>query len=328
MTASETPKAGPQTSDSERPESKFRYAIATASYRGDLERCRLLCASVDHLVSNCSIHYLLVDDVDVALFRELEGPRRKVVPDSELLPRWLRSYPDPFSLGRRRVWTGAGALARGVRPFRGWQAQQLRKLMLPQAAGEDVFLHVDSDIFFVRPFDMASLVGPEGVRLYQKPGGITADMHEHVEWCRATARLLALPEPTFPCDDYIGPLVTWTKANTAALKSHIERVSGKDWISCILNHKARAEYIVYGFFVDRVLGTSSGHHPSAAGLARECWSKPELPPGGLKDIPATMAEGQVAILIQSFIGSDIDELWSLFRAAQSAEPPASTAACS
>ena len=80
-----------------------RFAIVTPSYRGDLERCRILCASIDSFVSRLSTHYLLVEDRDVALFRPLAGPRRIVVAESELLPAWLKSLPDPLRLGRRRV---------------------------------------------------------------------------------------------------------------------------------------------------------------------------------------------------------------------------------
>src|SRR4051812_7038988 len=79
------------------------YSIATPSYAGDIERCRLLCASIDRFVTGHANHYLLVEDRDVPLFRDLEGPRRRVIAESALLPSWLKSLPDPLSLGRRRV---------------------------------------------------------------------------------------------------------------------------------------------------------------------------------------------------------------------------------
>ena len=107
------------------------FAIATPSYVGDLHRCALLCASIDRFVSGHSMHYLLIEDRDAELFAHLAGPRRKIIVESELLPRWLRSWRDPLSLGRRRIWTGPGALARGIPPLRGWHAQQLRKMALP-----------------------------------------------------------------------------------------------------------------------------------------------------------------------------------------------------
>ena len=38
-------------------------------------------------VSGHAVHYLLVEDRDVPLFRELEGPRRRILPESQLLPK-------------------------------------------------------------------------------------------------------------------------------------------------------------------------------------------------------------------------------------------------
>ena len=121
------------------------------------------------------MHYLLVEDGDVALFRDLEGPRRRVIPESALLPPWLKPRPDPLSFGKRRVWTGFRALLRGVRPLRGWHAQQLRKFALATISAEDVVLFADSDMLFLRPFDLASLTEGDAVRLYRKPDGITDD---------------------------------------------------------------------------------------------------------------------------------------------------------
>ena len=40
-------------------------ALVTSSYRGDLERCRLLCDSIDRFVTGHRRHYLLVEAADV-----------------------------------------------------------------------------------------------------------------------------------------------------------------------------------------------------------------------------------------------------------------------
>ena len=47
-------------------------AIVTASYAPDFERCRLLCETIDRFVTGASRHYILVEQRDVALFRQLE----------------------------------------------------------------------------------------------------------------------------------------------------------------------------------------------------------------------------------------------------------------
>ncbi|MGL5363765.1 MAG: DUF6492 family protein [Bosea sp. (in: a-proteobacteria)] len=285
-----------------------KAAIVTASYAGDLERCRLLCASMDRFVTGWSRHYLLVEDRDVAAFRPLESAKRIIVPESALFPDWLKSRPDPTNLGRRRVWTGVGALMRGVPPLRGWHAQQLRKLALPALMPEEVYLYADSDLMFLRPFDLSALSDARGTRLYRKPAGLTADMPEHVSWCHSASRALGLPEPTIPSDDYINNLVSWTKANILALHAHLELQRGRHWMAEVAASRNFSECMIYGYFVDRFLGEKAGHWPAALPLAKTIWGPEDWPADGIVAAAAGLKEGQVAIGVQSFIGAKVETL--------------------
>jgi hypothetical protein len=291
------------------------FAIATPSYRGDLERCRLLCASVDHFVSDLSMHYLLVEDRDVALFSDLAGPKRRIIAESELFPRWLTSWPDPLSLGRRRMWSGAGALLRGLAPLRGWHTQQLRKLALPRHVPEEVLLYADSDAIFLKPYQLSQQVTGSGTRLYRKPGGIGETMPRHVKWTHSAARLLGLPAPSFPADDYINNLPTWTGRNGRALLDRIEATSGRDWISAVAAERDVSEMMLYGMFADRVLGAQAGHDATPDELSRTFWFKTDVGPETFRDMGQLLGVGQVSIGVQSFIGVSLDELWTVFRQA-------------
>ena len=291
------------------------YAIATPSYAGDIERCRLLCASIDRFVTGHATHYLLVEDADVALFAPLAGPRRQIMAESELLPSWLKSWRDPLTLGRRRVWTGLGALARGVPPLRGWHAQQLRKFALARASGEDVLLFADSDMMFVRRFDLTSLATAGGTRLYAKPAGIDATMTEHVRWCSSAADLLGLPAPALPSVDYINNLVSWRRDNALAMLAHIEACSGRDWISAIAAKRRFSEYMIYGYFVEQVLGLeAAGHFSDSHQLCKSYWGDEVTGLSALGSFEEVLAEGQVAVGVQSFIGEPVSRLRALLEA--------------
>ena len=50
-------------------------AMVTASYAPDFERCRLLCETIDRFVTGAPRHYILVEQRDVALFRQLGNAR-------------------------------------------------------------------------------------------------------------------------------------------------------------------------------------------------------------------------------------------------------------
>jgi hypothetical protein len=292
-----------------------RFAIATPSYGGDLERCKLLCASVDRFVANLSTHYLLVEDRDVALFASLAGPKRRIVAESEIFPAWLRARSDPFSLGKRRVWTGIGALAQGVPPLRGWHTQQLRKLALPLAAPEDVILHADSDAVFLKDFDLSGQVVDGLSRLYVKPAAITADMREHVGWARHAARILGLGEPALPAPDYVNNLPTWTRSNALKLMAHLEARTGRHWIAAVAGGGSFSEMTIYGMFVEGVLGEAAGHRATPDALARTYWTERDVAPGSFRDAETLLGPGHVSIGVQSFIGVPVEDLWDVFRRA-------------
>lgn len=296
------------------------FALATPSYRGDLERCRLLCTSIDRFVTGQTVHYLLVEDRDVPLFRELEGPRRRILPESQLLPAWLRPVPDPLSLGRRRIWTGLGAVARGVPPLRGWHAQQLRKFAVARASREDVILFADSDMLFVRPFDLAELESGGAVRLYRKPDAITADMTQHRRWCENAAALLGLDRPHVPSHDYINNLVSWRRCHVLSLLDGIERRSGRDWASAIARNRQFSEYLIYGSYVEGVLGLeAAGHWPDQRELCKVYWINADAEGfDRLGSFEEVLEPWQVAVGVQSFIGQPLDRIRTLFERQASA----------
>lgn len=292
-----------------------RFAIATPSYGADLERCKLLCASVDRFVTSLSTHYLLVEDRDVASFAPLSGPKRRIIAESEIFPAWLRARSDPFSLGKRRVWTGIGALARRVPPLRGWHTQQLRKLALPLAAPEDVILHADSDALFLKDFDLSRQMIDGLARLYVKPDAITADMREHAAWTRHAAGMLGLVEPSFPAPDYINNLPTWTRSNALKLLDHVEARAGRHWIAAVAASGSFSEMTIYGMFVEGVLGEAGGHRATPDALARTYWTERDVAPGSFRDPDALLGPGHVSIGVQSFIGVPVEDLWAVFRRA-------------
>ncbi len=289
------------------------YALLTPSFRGDLDRCRLLCASIDRFVTGFQVHYLLVDDRDVALFKPFESATRRIIAEGDLLPSWLRSWPDPLSRGRRRVWTGPGALARGVLPLRGWHIQQLLKMTAPTVIDEDILLYADSDVVFLKPFDMSRLGADGHVRLFRKPGGVRPDMANHVKWTNGAASLLGLPQPSLPAHDYITNLVCWTNANARQLLRHIEAASGRSWISSVTAGRAFSEWIIYGQFVNDVLGERSGHQATDSELVKTWWFSHEVGSGMLDPGSLVMERDEVAIGVQSFIGMSMDSLWEVFR---------------
>lgn len=287
-------------------------AIVTASYAPDFERCRLLCKSIDDHVAGFTCHYILVEAADVALFKSLEGPKRRVIDERAILPSWLKAYRDPFSFGRRRIW-----LSLKTPPLRGWHTQQLRRLGIAKLHTENAFFYCDSDVVFVRDFDVASLWQNSTLRLFRRDNALaqfSADADQSV-WSANAAHLLGITPRHVPMHDYIGTLIAWRRDTLLALCDHIENLSGKDWVSAVSARRRFSECMIYGQFADNVQ-IQAGHFIDQQELCHMFWLAP-LPPKSdlLKSIRA-MPPHQVAIGVQSFLGADAKEIEALITAAK------------
>jgi hypothetical protein len=291
-----------------------QFAIATPSYAGDLERCRLLCDSIDRFVGDMATHYLLIDPVDEVLFRPLESPRRRIITDADLLPAWLKGRNDPFRPGRR-IWTGPRALLNRVPPLRGWHVQQLRKFSVARLIAEDVILFADSDMVFLKPYDLSRQMRAGLARLYARPGGITAQMDPQLRWLVSAGKVLGTDVPDLPADDPIGPLVTWRRETVLGLLAHVEALSGRHWAAAIAQDRHFSEYLIYKMYVAARPEEAGKHWADAESLAVIAWFDHEMPLGGAAELMRNMSPKQVALCVQSFIGVPVAEMRTLFEAA-------------
>jgi hypothetical protein len=296
-----------------------RLAIVTPSYAADLDRCRLLCESMDALADTPWRHYILVADHDLELFAPLAGPNRVVFPDSEVLPRWMKAVRRPFDSKGRHVWLSTD-LRRQIRPLSGWHVQQLRKLAVAKLIDEEVIVMADSDSVFIRPFGIADFVMGNTVRLYRRPGAITATAsaaYDHAAWTRNAAVVLGLPEPAFPADDHINNLVSWRRDHALACIARIEQV-GSAPVEQVLGRSAMfSEYQIYGAFAAGPLAMA-GHFDSADALSHTYWVGDALDRARLDDFMAQLKPHQIALCIQSFTGTSVELIRGIFKAGKPA----------
>ena len=282
----------------------MKTAVITASYANDLERCRLLCESMDMRLKGDWTHYLLVEPRDVALFRSLEGPRRTVISEADLFPFWLRSFPDPTNFGRRRVW---------LSPFsallRGWHAQQVRRLAIARHIDADMLLSIDSDVVMIRDFDPATLWNEGAMRFYRVDGGVSESMTNHHAWFAHAGHLLGLPARPAIGHDYINTFIGWRVDAARGLLDHIEATTGKNWVRAVIGSRAISECTIYGRYVDEVL-QGAGHQASPDPLCHVLWFRETYPETleGLKMFLDEVTPDQVAVGVQSFVRHPLSEI--------------------
>ena len=284
-------------------------ALITASYAADFERCRLLCETVDRHVTGASHHYLLVEHRDLALFQQLEGKRRTVIDERELLPSWLRDIPDPTSLFKRRVW-----LSLKAPPLRGWHVQQLRRMAIAERIEQETLVYVDSDVAFLRPFDCARFWLGGKLRLFRRDGVLLKPGHDnHRIWSANAAAVLGIAAPEISPHDYISTLIAWRRSSVRDMLARIEQVSGRHWVEAVSARRKFSECMIYGRFVDEV-ADGAGHYVGAEEFCRVHWTGTPLTDMQFEAFVAAMSPEQVAIGMQSFIGTDLGRIRRLVAA--------------
>ena len=196
-------------------------ALLTPTYGRDLELCTLLCESVDRHVTSFSKHYLLVPDCDLPLFAHFESERRKVLPASKFLPKWLRPLPRIVQRKRRQYWWSLR-----TKPVSGWHVQQFIKIAATISLPHQRYCILDSDIVFFRDFDLARFEYPNSIPLLNMPDEVTPEQIRHARWVETSHQLLGLPMPPLPASDFIGHIIFWDQQTARAMAAKIEAVTG------------------------------------------------------------------------------------------------------
>ncbi|MFC6488314.1 DUF6492 family protein [Nitratireductor sp. GCM10026969] len=280
-------------------------ALVTPSHAADFERCRLLCETVDRFLTGAEKHYLLVAGHDVARFQALESKNRLVVDERDLLPAWLHNLPDPTSLFRRRIW-----LSRRTAPLRGWHVQQLRRIAIGEKVAEDALVYCDSDVVFVKPFDLSVFWRNGDLRLYRCEDALPAGNSDHAVWAANAAHALGVPPDVHNSHDYISTVIAWRRDSVVSMMRHIEAVHARHWMEVVAARRRFSECILYGRYIDDILA-GAGHFHDGRPFCRVYWTGPGLDEDGLRRLVDSMAPEQAAIGVQSFTGTAIRSLRGL-----------------
>ncbi len=287
----------------------LKTAIVTASYASDFERFCLLCETMDEYVTGHKRHLVLVEPADVEMFRALESGNRVIIDERDLLPHWLRPYPDPSSFFRRRIW-----LSRRTKPLRGWHVQQLRRIGAAAVAEEDALFFCDSDVAFFRPFDCSSLWSNGNLRLFRRTNALeNPDLHDQRLWSANAGEALGIPAGQVSTHDYISTLIAWRRDAVMDMCEHIKQQNGgRHWVESVAASRKFSECMIYGRYADEILGTE-GHFHDDHELCHILWSGAAPSVAELEKFIRNAGSHQVALGIQSFVGVDPHRIRQLIR---------------
>jgi Family of unknown function (DUF6492) len=130
---------------------------------------------------------------------------------------------------------------------------------------------------------------------------------DHRVWSENAGRALGIDHPGFSPHDYIATLIAWRRDALRGMCRRIEEVHGRHWVETIGRARRFSECMLYGRYADEVLG-GAGHFHDAQEFCRVYWTGPALSDGEFRDFVAGMAPEQVAIGMQSFIGTDLSRI--------------------
>jgi Family of unknown function (DUF6492) len=279
------------------PAASAKWAVITPSYKGDYERCRILCQSMDAFMLGNWHHYIIVETVDLVLFQGLSSNRRTIVEMEAMMPRSFYHLTRIPFVNSRSLWFSfkTGFMI-------GWHVQQLVKLQMAFEVDSDGLLYCDSDVFFIRPFDVTSLTPYSQFSYYTTYHRLPREVTPNPKYLDAAAKQLGLNNDPFPCASYVENIVIWHAPTVRAMCKHIQKVAGKDWRVALGRNLIISEYSLYGLFVDRILDDKSHLRATAESLCKTAWNLSDLGSGGLDEFCDTLTPPQVAVGFQSFLG--------------------------
>jgi hypothetical protein len=179
----------------------------------------------------------------------------------------------------------------------------LRRIAIAHHVPEAALLYCDSDTAFVRSYDMASAWRDGRLRLYRQDEGLAAARDDHRHWVRHAGGVLGIAPEGLNGHDYVGTMVHWRAELVRSMCRHIEQTTGRHWVAAIGQSRKFSECMLYGHFIDDVLG-GEGHFIDNNSICRMGWFAPPPTETELEAWIRDLSPAQSAVGIQSFLPFD------------------------
>jgi hypothetical protein len=227
---------------------------------------------------------------DLKLFGRLAGPRTHIHCETDFLPRTF--VPVPFINIKVN-------LRCPLPPVRGWIQQQVIKLAAVAASKEEAVLIADSDVEFFRRFTAEIFIRDGNVRFFCNPNHVDERLPRHMIWHRVARELLGLPPAEPPYPDYISSLLVWDPRIVRRMLARVTAMTGRPWSTAIGGQLHFSEFVLYGVFVDNLVGAPGNSFVSDDPLCRSHWEPVPLTPDSAAEFIRGVRPTDVAALIQS-----------------------------
>jgi hypothetical protein len=154
--------------------------------------------------------------------------------------------------------------------------QQVIKLLASVTIDANTLLLVDSDVVLVRSITADTFQQGGKVLFYRKDAAVDESLPRHLLWHNVAREILGGSPKNPPLPDYISAFLVWDRRTILNLQEKIQERSGKSWIDTLVAHLHFSEAILYGVFVDEVLGDHASITPTGSSLCHSYWGHSPL----------------------------------------------------
>ena len=283
----------------------MRFAIVTPSFHLDYERCLLLNDSIKRHVPAEVLHHIIVSRSDYDLFKGRADARTRVIVQEDIVRGLFVRLPWPKNT--RIGWM--------TLPIRGWIWQQMVKLSIADSVDADAYMFVDSDIFFVRPCDPHEFLKDGKVPMLREEKDWYETSADHQKWAAVSRRLLRLPPARGKWRvGYVGPGPFWRRDVLRKLQAHLSNGRrGSAWLRDLARKTTVSEYMLYGIFVDDVLGLdAAGHYGFDRHLCHEFWDARPMTAAELGEFSRSVPEDRVLAMVSARSPTPMSEVRAAF----------------
>ncbi len=226
----------------------------TPSYAPDIDRAVWLRKSIERFYDGPSQHIFAVPHKDKKLFAHKLGNTgidyvsQEDMVDPMFYPGLI--YKIIGKIAKSQLWRFASHEGRP-----GWIIQQIVKLSCAKHIHNGPVIFLDSDVFFFKPFNLATLKLDQANRTLIRitPETESAKHRKRIERARNFLSLDAGPTE----HNYMGSPVIWYADWCKQLQQYIEKTHNKPWQHALFDARFISEYSLYGIFVEEVLKPSN-----------------------------------------------------------------------
>jgi hypothetical protein len=266
-------------------------AVITPSFGPDAAIFQDLHRSVLAHTPPSTVHHVIVPRGDRSIFTRFACERCVVRMEPELLPRrYVRTPAHGLWINLRRPWP----------PTRGWVLQQALKIAAAGSLQTTAVLIADSDVTFVRAVDPTDFVRDGQVMLYRLEGAVHAGMERHVRWHQVARRLLGIKAADrSPLHDYVSSFNVWEPSVVRGMQARIGEVTGRHWLDAVTSELHVSEFVLYGVYVDEVLGGRQPGGYLGAEFCHNYWDSTPLDRAGAETFAAGIGPDALAVMISA-----------------------------